>query len=280
MIKASIYIPAYNAEKTITEVLDSVLNQTLQFDEVIVINDCSTDNTYNCLKSFKSLNIINNSENKGLSYCRNIALENSRNDIVASIDADVVLDKFWLEKISINLKDNIMLVGGNLIEKYKDNIHNNWRSIYYKQNWGNENLHNPAFVFGCNNIQRKVAWEKINGYDEKLKSNGEDIDYSIRLRKEGFDTFYCHDAKCYHLQNDDLTSLSARVWRYHSFGYKIKEINFFRFLRLVLKQVNFFFKRSIKEIRNFNFKFLSINFRILINFIKFEFLNVLNNKKK
>ena len=280
MIKASIYIPAYNAEKTITEVLDSVFNQSIPFEEVIVVNDCSNDNTLNCLKSFKNLNIINNDKNKGLSYCRNIALEKSKNEIVASIDSDVVLDKLWLEKISNHLKNNIVLAGGNLIEKYTDNVYNNWRSVYYKQNWGNIDLLNPAFIYGCNNIQSKKAWKKINGYDEKLKSNGEDIDYSVRLRNESYDTFYCHEAKCYHLQNDDLKSLSARVWRYHSFGYKIKEINYFRFFKLVIKQINFFLKRTVKELSNFNFKFFLINFGILINFIKLEFKNVLDNKKK
>ena len=66
MIKASIYIPAYNAEKTIQEVLKSVFNQSLPFDEVIVINDCSKDNTLNCLKQFNDIKIINNKENKGL----------------------------------------------------------------------------------------------------------------------------------------------------------------------------------------------------------------------
>ena len=113
MIKASIYIPAYNAEKTITEVLDSVFNQSIPFEEVIVVNDCSNDNTLNCLKSFKNLNIINNYKNKGLSYCRNIALEKSKNEIVASIDSGVVLDKLWLEKISNHLKNNIRFSDGD-----------------------------------------------------------------------------------------------------------------------------------------------------------------------
>ena len=279
MIKASIYIPVYNGENTITEVLDSVYNQSVSFDEVIIVNDCSIDNTLKCLNSFKDLHIINNDKNQGLSYCRNIALKNSKNDIVASIDADVVLDKLWLEKISEHLEDNVVISGGNLIEKYTHNIYNNWRSVYYKQNWGNKNLKNPAFIFGCNNIQKKIAWEKINGYNEKLKSNGEDIDYSVRLRKEGFDTFYCHEAKCFHLQNDNIKSLSARVWRYHSFGYKIKEISYYRFLKLTVKQLNFFIKRSVKELLNFNFKFISINFSILINFIKLEFINVLKSKR-
>ena len=122
MIKASIYIPAYNAEKTISKVLESVFNQSIPFDEVIVVNDCSRDNTLNYLKPFSNLRVINNKENKGLSYCRNIALESSKNNYVASIDADVVLNKHWFEKISAHLNNDIALIGGNLIEKYTDNI--------------------------------------------------------------------------------------------------------------------------------------------------------------
>ena len=278
MIKASIFIPVYNAEKTITEVLDSIYSQSVPFDEIIVINDCSTDKTLNYLESFKNLKIFNNSENKGLSFCRNIGIKNSKNDVVASIDADVVLDKFWLEKISFQLKDNVAMCGGNLEEKYTNNIYNKWRSIYYKQNWGNQNIVNPAFLFGCNTIQKKTAWEKIKGYDESLKLNGEDIDYSFRLRKEGYDLFYCHEAKCLHLQNDDLKSLSSRVWRYHSFGYKIKKISYYRFIKLITKQFKFFAVRSAKALLNLNFRFILINFKILLYFIKFELKNVHINK--
>jgi glycosyltransferase involved in cell wall biosynthesis len=278
MIKASIFIPVYNAEKTITEVLDSIYSQSVPFDEIIVINDCSTDKTLNYLESFKNLKIFNNSENKGLSFCRNIGIKNSKNDVVASIDADVVLDKFWLEKVSFQLKDNVAMCGGNLEEKYTNNIYNKWRSIYYKQNWGNQNIVNPAFLFGCNTIQKKTAWEKIKGYDESLKLNGEDIDYSFRLRKEGYDLFYCHEAKCLHLQNDDLKSLSSRVWRYHSFGYKIKKISYYRFIKLITKQFKFFAVRSAKALLNLNFRFILINFKILLYFIKFELKNVHINK--
>ena len=48
----SIYIPAYNAEKTIRNTLESIKNQTIPFDEIIVIDDNSTDDTYEyCKKS-------------------------------------------------------------------------------------------------------------------------------------------------------------------------------------------------------------------------------------
>ena len=278
MIKASIFIPVYNAEKTITAVLDSINAQSIPFDEIIVINDCSTDKTLNYLKSFKNIKIYNNSENKGLSFCRNVGIKNSKNDVVASIDADVVLDEFWLENISSHLKENIIMCGGNLAEKYTNNVYNKWRSIHYKQNWGNQNIVNPAFLFGCNTIQKKSAWKNISGYDENLKLNGEDIDYSFRLRNEGYDLFYCHEARCLHLQNDDLKSLSTRVWRYHSFGYKIKKISYYRFVKLIIKQFKFFTVRSIKELSHLNFKFILINFKILLYFVKLELENVYKNK--
>ena len=64
----SIYIPAYNAEKTIRNSLESIKNQTIPFDEIIVIDDNSTDFTKNIVKEFNNVNIISNSVNKGLGY--------------------------------------------------------------------------------------------------------------------------------------------------------------------------------------------------------------------
>ena len=54
----SIYIPAYNAEKTIKHSLESIKNQTYQFNEIIVINDNSTDFTKNVVKEFNVLKEI------------------------------------------------------------------------------------------------------------------------------------------------------------------------------------------------------------------------------
>ena len=99
MKKVSISIPVFNGEKTIKEVIDSINSQSIKFDEVILINDFSTDNTMKIVDSFPEIKKINNNENKGLSYCRNLGIKISRNEIVAGIDADVVFDKYWLENI-------------------------------------------------------------------------------------------------------------------------------------------------------------------------------------
>ena len=73
--KVSIYIPAYNAEKTIKDCIYSVLNQSKKFDEIIVIDDNSIDNTLKILKKFKNIKIIENKKNMGLGYNRNLGIK-------------------------------------------------------------------------------------------------------------------------------------------------------------------------------------------------------------
>ena len=271
--QVSIYIPAYNAESTIREVIDSILNQSYKFDEIIVVNDNSNDKTVEKIKSFSEIKIINNNTNKGLGFSRNVGIENCKNEIVAGIDADVVLDKFWLETILSYLKkDKIVMCGGNLKEKLTENKFNLWRSIYYKQNWGEQELLNPPFLYGCNTIQ-------IGGYNNELKTNGEDVEYCNRVSSsQDTNVFYSNKALCYHLQNDNIKTLSKRVWRYHSFGYKIKKPTIYRFIKLTIKQIKFFFQRSISSLFKLNFYFLYINAFILIDFIKLELMNVLKEK--
>ena len=121
----SIYIPAYNAEKTIKHSLESIKNQTYPFDEIIVINDNSSDFTENIVKEFNDVNIINNSKNKGLGYNRNLGVKTSSHQIVTSIDADVVLEKDWLEIMIKNFEQHQDIIcGGKMIEELTKNRFN------------------------------------------------------------------------------------------------------------------------------------------------------------
>jgi len=167
-----------------------------------------------------------------------------------------------------------------MIEKNVDNKFNSWRSKYYSQNWGDKNILNPPFLYGCNTIQNKSIWNKINGYDDKMLTNGEDVDYSKKIKlHNNFELHYCSSAICYHLQDDDLESLSNRVWRYHSFGYKIKKPSFYRFIKLSLKQFKFLFQRILENLFKFNFFFIFISLKIFLKFLSLEFKNYLSNKK-
>ena len=82
MIKVSIIIPVYNVEKYIPECLDSVINQSLKEIEIICVDDCSTDNSYNILleyaKKDNRIKIIKHDKNKGLGPARNTGCGQNR----------------------------------------------------------------------------------------------------------------------------------------------------------------------------------------------------------
>ena len=76
-IKVSVFVPVFNDDKNIEECINSLLYQTFSFDEILIVNDCSTDNTDKILKKFSNIKIITNNVNKGISCTRNIAIMRS-----------------------------------------------------------------------------------------------------------------------------------------------------------------------------------------------------------
>lgn len=281
--KISIYIPAYNGERTIGAALESIANQSKKFDEIIVVNDCSTDKTLKILNSFQNIKIINNSKNEGLPKTRNIAIKSCNNEIIANIDQDIILDKFWLENILEYISmDNVVMCGGNTQDKILTNIYNKWRSERYPLNWGLDSIKNPPFLFGSNSIQYKSLWQEVDGYSEEFGSKsqgGDDVIYSKKIsQKNNKACFYVSSALCYHLQNDDLFSLADRIWRYHSFGYKDTKPSFPRFLKLSIKQTKIFFIRFFKDILKLNLLYIYIDFFVFISFLFYEIKNVFSKK--
>ena len=270
----SIYIPAYNAEKTIIFSIEALFEQTLLPDQIIVINDSSTDKTLENINVYKNkIEIIDNKTNKGLGYCRNLGIKLAKNNLVASIDSDVVPEKDWLKNLYTSLKkNNSVYCGGKLVEKNtKNNIQNKWRSVHLIQHWGDKQLHNPPFIYGCNNLLDKDKVYKKIEYDENLKTNGEDVDFSKKLSINNFSTLYDHNAICYHIQNDDITSLSRRYWRYRTFGYKIKNFSYLKFTKLSIKEIKMLFYRIIKDLKCKKYELLILEIIIFFKFIVYEF---------
>ncbi|WMS42791.1 glycosyltransferase family 2 protein [Acuticoccus sp. MNP-M23] len=87
--KASIVVPAYNAAATLADTLRSLLAQTFQDMEIVVVNDCSTDDTLEVAAAFDDPRIrIVSQRNRGLSGARNGGIEASRGAYIGFCDAD------------------------------------------------------------------------------------------------------------------------------------------------------------------------------------------------
>lgn len=106
----SIIIPVYNNEKWFERCIESVINQTYNNLEIIIINDCSTDNVEDIILKYKKLDnriiYIKNEENKGVGYSRNRGIEASNGNYIYFLDSDDYIEKDTIETLYNNIKQN------------------------------------------------------------------------------------------------------------------------------------------------------------------------------
>jgi len=119
--KISVVMAVYNEEKFLEESVDSILNQTFKDWELVIVNDCSTDNSLNIIKSYmkkdKRIRLVNNKKNGGCPDSRNDGLKISKGEYIAILDGDDVSHPKRLEKEVNYLEKNphIFLVGSSAV---------------------------------------------------------------------------------------------------------------------------------------------------------------------
>lgn len=105
MAEVSIITPAHNAENFLPETIDSVLDQTFRDWELIVVDDCSTDRTFEIASAYAAkdprVRVLRNEVNSGVAATRNRGLEVASGDYIAFVDSD----DLWLpEKLEKQLR--------------------------------------------------------------------------------------------------------------------------------------------------------------------------------
>lgn len=105
----SIIMAAYNAERTIQRAIQSVLMQTYQDFELLVVNDCSTDRTAEIVQTFSDerIRLIQNEQNMGVSYTREHGLEEALGEWIAVLDSD---DAWTSDKLEKHLDNRIRIL--------------------------------------------------------------------------------------------------------------------------------------------------------------------------
>tara|TARA_Y100000590_G_scaffold439059_1_gene562600 strand:- start:2419 stop:3702 length:1284 start_codon:yes stop_codon:yes gene_type:complete len=137
-INFSIIIPVFNSESFIQETVDSLIKQNYKNIEIIIINDCSTDNSSKIINRIKKKNkkfnfkIVNNKRNMGVAFSRNIGLNLAKGDYIVFLDSDDYLEKNSLSFISNKILENSYpdLVLGNHNMKVSGIFQN--KTNYYK----------------------------------------------------------------------------------------------------------------------------------------------------
>lgn len=189
VIPVSVIIPVYNREKTIKYCLDSVLSQTYKNFEVILVDDCSTDNSINIIKSYNDerIKLLPLNKNSGAQYCRNVGIKAASYDWIAFLDSD---DEWLPDKLEKQVKilaenkfDPYLLIHSNaiLVDKLNNEIkpyivpHTSGTNVYRLL------LQRPAPFFQAMLVSKKALTD-INYLDENVPSYQE-WDTSTRLAK-------------------------------------------------------------------------------------------------
>ena len=127
--KISVLIPTYNVEKFVEKAIRSIMLQTYSDLEIIIVDDCSTDNTFHILqqlaKEDSRIKLFRNETNKIIAKTLNLALDQATGKYIARMDGDDIADTRRIEILYKYLQENpnIMLVGSNLFSiDENDNI--------------------------------------------------------------------------------------------------------------------------------------------------------------
>ena len=86
----SVVMPAFNGEQFIGRAIRSILDQTYENWELVIVDDCGTDHTMDVVRSFYDdrIKVFSNEKNKGIAFSRNKAIENSHGKYIAILDDD------------------------------------------------------------------------------------------------------------------------------------------------------------------------------------------------
>ncbi len=202
----SVVVPAYNCEKIIAQVLQSIKNQDVLAEvEIVIVDDGSTDKTGDIVKSFSDVRYIRQ-ENAGPAAARNRGFKETHGDIVFFTDSDCLPQKDWISTAMPHFAEsNIAVVAGT----YGIANENSWlaRYIYLEIRYRHDKLL-PIYPksFGSYNfgIKRNV-FQDLNGFNTTYRhASGEDNDLSYRLLNAGHKIFFERNSCVRHYHPVDL----------------------------------------------------------------------------
>lgn len=201
-------MPAYNCADTITESVDSIFNGNfLDGDEVIIVNDGSTDDTAIIIDSLvkkysPKIISVSNQNNIGCPASRNIGIRLAKNDLIFNLDADNVLVSGSVQKLKQAIfLDNAQAASFQEYWYFKKNtkeVTHKWicRSGIFELSDLLAGFYNPAS--GGNYLYKKNFWQKIGGYWEYGKGLHEAWGFTLKLLANGAkfivvpNTYYFH----------------------------------------------------------------------------------------
>ncbi len=270
----SVIIPTYNSWKTLRDCLGSISKQTLNPNEIVVIDNASTDGTAEKVSNLKhqilNLEIFKNKKNLGVTGGRNRGIKEApkSSDYLFFFDHDMIADKKMLEELVkvAKMDPKIGIVTPKIY--YWEDKKRIWSAGTGINLWTGQVLFRggkdvsqyeeveEVQVAPAAMLVKREAIGKIKGFDNKYFATYEDTDFCFRARRAGFKTYYSPKAVAYHklstdprYEADRLLSRAYYVGKNRVLFMKDFGKNFYIFLFFLPVYIIYYLKLAIKYYR-------------------------------
>lgn len=166
----SVIMPVYNRKDVVMNAINSVLAQTYENFELVVVDDASTDGTTELLKKIDHPNVkvVFHEKNKYASGARNTGLKNSTGELIAYLDSDNLLDERYLAA-TVGAFLELPDAGGLYSAQYRYETYDSKPFAIQFGSFNKSLIHNHNFVDMNCFAHRRHVYEEIGGFDETLK---------------------------------------------------------------------------------------------------------------
>lgn len=241
--KVSIIIPVYNQYKYTMKCLRSIKENTLMEDyEIILADDCSTDETYEIDNKVSNITVIRNGVNKGFVNNCNMAAKEAKGEYIYFLNNDTQLLKGAIDKLVEVLESDTLIgaVGSKLI--YPDGKLQGAGSSISKRGFVSSigHLNNPLeekynvlrevdYCCGASLMIRKSLWDKLEGFDEFFAPGYyEETDLCLRIKKLGYKVIYQPFSEVIHYTSQSFSENSIKIMQNNGKKFRTKWKNRFK----------------------------------------------------
>lgn len=240
----SVVVPAYNCQNTIAHTLKAIQNQTINIDEIIVVDDGSVDQGAAVIKKFQKVKYIFQN-NSGPAGARNRGAQEARGEIIFFTDSDCVPRKDWVEKSLPHFQDSrVGVVAGSYGIANSENILA--RCIHKEILYRHHHLM-PQYpkAFGSYNFGvRKKVFEEVGGFNTVYPwASGEDNDLSYKILNAGHKIYFEKNSLVDHYH-------TIKVFKYLQEQYRhgVWRVQMYRDHPMMMKGDGYTFWKDIIEV--------------------------------
>ncbi|NLI16967.1 MAG: glycosyltransferase [candidate division Zixibacteria bacterium] len=206
----SFIVPVLNGQKYIKTCLDSIMKEKAPTDEVILVDNGSTDDTLKIASGYPGVQILQYPK-VTISALRNRGTEHAQGDLFAFIDCDCVICPGWRAAVESVMADERIHATGSIYDIPE-------KSTWVERAWLSERFipnQKINYINSGNLIIRRAVYEEVGGFNEALKTD-EDSDIGARINAKGYTIYHDSAVRVIHLGNAKTLAEHFRRKLWHS----------------------------------------------------------------